>query len=609
MPEPRQNLPVLKPIVDTALVSESSSKDTSSDEKSSTVVKRADADINKACFQDRFLRHGVKAVNMDHLRQCITNIATDSRHIQYFWQDISNIPFWWPSDVPFISPNRRPAHGDYLKPCQIMKIGRSLRQYILLGSSENGNVNREAVHEDDTENVESNGDYADRILSEDVVESDDTLQQQRVSYSAHEASKPNVTDLTSPNAGCRAGVDRLASSCKDVLTSLAHCKSWQSFLTMAENQGDVHQEILACVAGMKHEFTIEDLPARVKNIDSRCTKMKNLPSGKCPIRTTGDGNCLYNSIGISLFGTENVAPILRLASVLAGISHIDHFVDSYAPGLTSMADTVQFIWSTTTQEVLQLVLSRQYNDYHQMLKDAVKAEIMETAKEKSYSVCTNECVQSFCAVAGMSRLFQWPIKTGEHHQRMHECNAVDINMFVFSIILTHPTRIDRVFIADHLLWQRIAKCETPVQMLQQHRRVFPHEHILQKDLLIFACNISEKWHWVSVAISLKNDGWVAVLDSLGCQSSNDAIADTFVKYVAALRQTEHDKPVPKLKIINSMVPKQQNGLDCGLITLHNIKCLARNEFKVTEQGVEVDGDFRVADSKRIELISKIYQLQ
>eukprot|EP00794_Sanderia_malayensis_P004714 gene4714-5335_t len=276
----RQNLPVLKPIVDTALVSESSSKDTSSDEKSSTVVKRADADINKACFQDRFLRHGVKAVNMDHLRQCITNIATDSRHIQYFWQDISNIPFWWPSDVPFISPNRRPAHGDYLKPCQIMKIGRSLRQYILLGSSENGNVNREAVHEDDTENVESNGDYADRdtcepddsenddvmdashniieeecsyiededgtekiCKSEDVVESDDTLQQQRVSYSAHEASKPNVTDLTSPNAGCRAGVDRLASSCKDVLTSLAHCKSWESFLTIAENQGDVHQEM------------------------------------------------------------------------------------------------------------------------------------------------------------------------------------------------------------------------------------------------------------------------------------------------------------------------------------------------------------------------------
>eukprot|EP00794_Sanderia_malayensis_P001740 gene1740-1939_t len=405
------------------------------------------------------------------------------------------------------------------------------------------------------------------------------------------------------------------------------------------SSGNVHQEILACVAGMKHEFTIEDLPARVKNIDSRCTKMKNLPSGKCRIRTTADGNCLYNSIRISLLGTENVAAILRLASVFAGISHIDHFVDSYGPGLTSMADTVQFIWSTTTQEVLQLVLSRQYNDYHQMLTDTVKAEIMETAKEKLYSgylqirfICTalvetirldNQdniefysglippclCQPSsdvkchvFFVKSARTNVFNHFVPLlacrGFSNDQSKPVNTIKESMNQPLLSCRHIQQgltSNCVFIADHLLWQRIAKCETPVQMLQQHRRVFPHEHILQKDLLIFACNISEKWHWVSVAISLKNDGWVAVLDSLGCQSSNDAIADKFVKYVAALRQTEHDKPVPKLKIINSMVPKQQNGLDCGLITLHNIKCLARKEFKVTEQGVEVDGDFRVAD--------------
>eukprot|EP00794_Sanderia_malayensis_P002196 gene2196-2500_t len=89
---------------------------------------------------------------MDHLRQCITNIATDSKHIQYFWQDISTYPFG--------------GHSMFL----------SFHPTDVLLSPENGNVNREAVHEDDTKNVESNGDYADSDTCEpDDSENDDVM--------------------------------------------------------------------------------------------------------------------------------------------------------------------------------------------------------------------------------------------------------------------------------------------------------------------------------------------------------------------------------------------------------------------------------------------------
>ena len=58
----------------------------------------------------------------------------------------------------------------------------------------------------------------------------------------------------------------------------------------------------------------------------RYMKMKDLPHGKCPIMSTGNGDCLFNSVGIALFGTEDVAPILRLGSIQAAMQHVDHFV-------------------------------------------------------------------------------------------------------------------------------------------------------------------------------------------------------------------------------------------------------------------------------------------
>ena len=56
-----------------------------------------------------------------------------------------------------------------------------------------------------------------------------------------------------------------------------------------------------------------------------------------PLVSTGDGNCLYNSVSTILFGSESYSSSLRLASLLHGLKHYDHYLAmvSHAVGLVN----------------------------------------------------------------------------------------------------------------------------------------------------------------------------------------------------------------------------------------------------------------------------------
>ena len=47
-----------------------------------------------------------------------------------------------------------------------------------------------------------------------------------------------------------------------------------------------------------------------------------IPHGFLIGKSLGDGNCLYNSVSICLFGDETKAHALRLQSVLSAVSYI-----------------------------------------------------------------------------------------------------------------------------------------------------------------------------------------------------------------------------------------------------------------------------------------------
>jgi len=52
-----------------------------------------------------------------------------------------------------------------------------------------------------------------------------------------------------------------------------------------------------------------------------------IPASFAPLKATGDGNCLYNSVSILLFGDEEQAVLLRLQSVEYAISHFKHYME------------------------------------------------------------------------------------------------------------------------------------------------------------------------------------------------------------------------------------------------------------------------------------------
>ena len=54
---------------------------------------------------------------------------------------------------------------------------------------------------------------------------------------------------------------------------------------------------------------------------------QQVPKGYYTAKTTGDGNCLYSAVSLSLFGEESHSPLIRLAAVCHAVEHFHHYSD------------------------------------------------------------------------------------------------------------------------------------------------------------------------------------------------------------------------------------------------------------------------------------------
>lgn len=51
-----------------------------------------------------------------------------------------------------------------------------------------------------------------------------------------------------------------------------------------------------------------------------------IPQGFLIGKSSGNGNCLYNSVSVLLFGDEIEADLLRLSSVVHAVEDFDHYL-------------------------------------------------------------------------------------------------------------------------------------------------------------------------------------------------------------------------------------------------------------------------------------------
>lgn len=53
-----------------------------------------------------------------------------------------------------------------------------------------------------------------------------------------------------------------------------------------------------------------------------------IPKGYALVQSTGDGNCLFNSVSTDVNGDESLGASLRLMAVLHAVQHFDHYTES-----------------------------------------------------------------------------------------------------------------------------------------------------------------------------------------------------------------------------------------------------------------------------------------
>lgn len=52
-----------------------------------------------------------------------------------------------------------------------------------------------------------------------------------------------------------------------------------------------------------------------------------LPTGLTPALTSSFGDCLFGAVSVCLFGNIEFEELLRLAAVMHGINHFDHYLE------------------------------------------------------------------------------------------------------------------------------------------------------------------------------------------------------------------------------------------------------------------------------------------
>ena len=128
---------------------------------------------------------------------------------------------------------------------------------------------------------------------------------------------------------------------------------------------------------------------------------ESLPHGFIPFISSSDGNCLFSSVSLVLFGDTTHAVELRFAALLHAVQHMAHYLEMVWTVTTdhsnytwmhishmqlnqeikSAEDALQFFATVTTSDDVPCDSS----DREQILKYAIQSEIFSTSKIDSYS--------------------------------------------------------------------------------------------------------------------------------------------------------------------------------------------------------------------------------
>lgn len=74
--------------------------------------------------------------------------------------------------------------------------------------------------------------------------------------------------------------------------------------------------------------------------------------------STPDGNCLYNSVSIALFGSEAHSVELRLSAIHHAVYHYDHYVEMVCILMTVLAIQLELVVKSLSLYVVHHTATR-----------------------------------------------------------------------------------------------------------------------------------------------------------------------------------------------------------------------------------------------------------
>ena len=96
-------------------------------------------------------------------------------------------------------------------------------------------------------------------------------------------------------------------------------------------------------ASIMHGYTMYDTVELLIACRRQTQLRSRVPPGYHLFNCTGEGNCLYCSASISLNGDESLANLMRVASVLHAVSHIEHYIKMVCCSLYALVNPIQFL--------------------------------------------------------------------------------------------------------------------------------------------------------------------------------------------------------------------------------------------------------------------------
>eukprot|EP00794_Sanderia_malayensis_P003054 gene3054-3516_t len=486
------------------------------------------------------------------------------KRVSRFWgitHEKENKPEWWPAEVPFSSPNIRERDATEDKPVlevdQIKVLSEAMRRDII---------------DKRCNNISHSGkpsSKVDQAMSDETQEEVDPFDIETTDPKESRYSKESFMDEDPPE-----------------ITSLSPPCLQETVLQAKEYLNSV-QAMVGLILLTKWEKWMSPFYG-----DAGFEKDALIPYGLAPLTATGNGDCLFNSVGKLLFGTEVVSPILRLVAAAEGIRHWRHYVEEanycycvdstfyyhdFRSSTRELNEPINVMFvsvgkSPFPNHYIPLVWKVGKRASAPSLKASVKERMCAASKKLGCHALVGEkeewvfckrcklCYHAVCSGVNANRKsFICCIDEATKDAIKNDINAIAIHFDdTFSILQNTTCQESNVFVADTHHSNDIVEGRKP------HHKIFPRDDILAHELVIFP--------YASRMCTLDS------LNPEGCRNDN---LMTFAKFINHIEITT-EKQVTKFYEIDCKIPVQVRKDDCGVFLLFYIESIMNEEYTIDE---------------------------